>query len=74
MVSVHEFATCMYILKNLTCIAFSKKVTRYHEMNLRPSSASGLLYDAVWAMVLTLQNVSDRVKMNDSSCCDHFFR
>ena len=48
------------------------KEPRYQEMNLRPTSAPGLLYDAVWAMALTLQKVSDRVKMNDSSGCDHF--
>ena len=42
---------------------------RYRVRNLRPTSAPGLLYDAVWAMAIALQNVSERVRRNDSSGC-----
>ena len=44
---------------------------RYRERNLRPTSAPGLLYDAIWAMAMSLQNVSERVRRNDSSGCSH---
>ena len=40
-------------------------------MNLRPTSAPGLTYDATWAMAMGLHAASERVSRNDSSGCGH---
>ena len=39
--------------------------------NLSKHSSAGLGFDAVWSIAVGLHNASEKVKINDSSGCDH---
>ena len=47
------------------------QMEQYKSQNLTEFILSGAVFDAVWAMCLGLHNVSERVRMNDSSGCNH---
>ena len=40
-------------------------------MNLTEFVSAGTEFDGVWALALGLHNASERVRLNDSSGCDH---
>lgn len=44
---------------------------RYQAMNLTEFIVAESEFDAIWVMAVGLHSTSERVRMNDSSGCDH---
>ncbi len=61
------------MLSRLLKIMYTRRLQeeRYQTLNLTDFIVAGSEFDATWAMALGLHNASERVRVNDSSGCDH---